>query len=257
MYDIIGSIVLYKTNIKDLEKVIQSFFNTKLNVKLYLSDNSPTRELENYILDLHNENIEYVFNNKNGGYGYGHNIILNMVKEKAKYFLVLNPDIYFDYGVLDNIFDYMEKNAMIGQLMPRVENENGELQYLCKRYPTLSNLFIRRFCPFKNIVKRTNYFYEMHDKDYNSIMEVPLLSGCFMFLRMNILAKINGFDTNFFMYFEDYDLCRRMSSYSKIIYYPKVRIVHKHEKSSYKNKKMLIEHIKSTIRYYIKWYLRK
>jgi hypothetical protein len=93
----------------------------------------------------------------------------------------------------------------------------------------------------------------MRETGYNKIMEVPILSGCFMFLRTDIFTSIGGFDERFFMYLEDFDLTRRMGEKSKTIFFPEVEIVHAHAKESYKNKKMMWIHIKSTIKYFNKW----
>lgn len=253
MYDITASIVLYKTNKNELKKVIDSFFKTELNVYLYISDNSPTNELENFIKEFKNRKIEYIFNNKNGGYGWGHNIVLRKIIDRSKYHLILNPDIYFNDGVLEIIFRYMEKNKDIGQLMPKVKYPNGELQYLCKLMPTPKDLLLRRFCPIKSIVEKNDYKYEMRSSGYSEIMEVPILSGCFMFLKNEVFKTVGLFDENYFMYMEDFDFCRRIGRKYKTIYYPKVEIIHKHAKESKVNKKLLIEHIKSTIYYFNKY----
>lgn len=253
MYDITASIVTYNTDKKELKTVIENFFNTNLNVKLFISDNSTTNELENYIKIFSDYKIEYIFNNKNGGYGWGHNRVLSKINNKSKYHLILNSDISFKQGILEELFEYMELHEDVGQIMPMVRYPNGEIQYLCKRLPKLKDLLLRRFCPIKKIVEKNNYYYEMRDTGYNKIMEVSLLSGCFMFLRTNVFIEVKGFDETFFMYFEDYDLCRRIGKISKLIFFPKVEIIHNHRKSSYKNKKMLYIHIKSGIKYFLKW----
>ena len=253
MFDITASIVTYKTNKEELKKILNSFLNTKLKVKVWISDNSPSNDLEVEILNLNDERIEYMFNDYNGGYGCGHNKIIEKIKNNSKYHLIINPDIYFDRGALEKIFEYMELNKDIGQLMPLVKYPNGEIQYLCKKYPTPMNLFLRRFCPFKKVIEKQDYLYEMRDLGYEKIREVPLLSGCFMFLRTEIFVKVNGFDERFFMYMEDFDLCRRIGEISKIIFYPEVEIFHNHAKESFKNKKMMWEHIKSAIKYFNKW----
>lgn len=253
MYDITASIVTYNTKIDDLKKVIESFFKCKLNLHLYISDNSPTDNLRVFVKSLDNSNITYIFNNKNGGYGWGHNRILEYIDKNSKYHLILNPDIYFEENVLEKIYEYMEKNRDIGQIMPLIKYPNGEIQYLCKQKPTPKDLFLRKFCPFKSIVEKNDYIYEMRSSGYNKIMEVPILSGCFMFLRTDIFLKINGFDERFFMYLEDFDLTRRIGEQSKTIFFPNVEIVHAHAKESYKSKKMMIMHIKSAIKYFNKW----
>ena len=57
----------------------------------------------------------------------------------------------------------------------------------------------------------------------------------------------------FFMYPEDIDLTRRIHKKYRTVFYPKVSIVHHHEQSSYKNRKMLWVHIVNLIRYFNKW----
>lgn len=58
--------------------------------------------------------------------------------------------------------------------------------------------------------RNRNYKYELIFSGYDKIMWVPSLSGCFMFMRVDVLRKIGGFDERFFMYAEDLDLSRRI-----------------------------------------------
>jgi GT2 family glycosyltransferase len=59
-----------------------------------------------------------------------------------------------------------------------------------------------------------------------------------MFLRVKTLKEKNIlFDERFFMYFEDFDIIRRLHRVGKTIYYPEVTIIHNHNKASYKSKK--------------------
>ena len=88
---------------------------------------------------------------------------------------------------------------------------------------------------------------------YNNIIEVPILSGCFMMLRCEVIKHIGGFDERFFMYAEDVDLCRRIGEVSKTIFYPYISIYHEYAKGSYSNKKMLMMHIRSMTKYFNKW----
>ena len=72
--------------------------------------------------------------------------------------------------------------------------------------------------------------------------------------RLSTLKEYNlFFDDRYFMYCEDFDLIRRIHRVSKTIYYPNVTIVHNHTQGSYKNRKLLKEHIKSAIRYFNKF----
>lgn len=258
MYDITSSIVTYNTKLDELKKAIDSFLDTDLNVHLYISDNSPTDELKKFINSLEEDRITYIYNNKNGGYGWGHNQVIKKIIGKSKYHLILNPDIYFNKGVLEELFSYMEENKRAGNVMPMVKYPNGKIQYLCKRIPKPKDLFLRRFCPIKTIVEKNNEYFEMRDTGYNKIMNVPILSGCFMFIRNEVFIKVGMFDERYFMYMEDFDLSRRIYEKYENIFYPNVEIVHNHAKESYKNKKLLKEHIKSVIKYFYKFsYMKK
>lgn len=79
----------------------------------------------------------------------------------GKYHLVLNPDVYFDAGTLESLFDYMEARVDVGNVMPRIIYPNGELQYLCKLLPTPMDWIGRMFIPFKGIKKKINNSFEM------------------------------------------------------------------------------------------------
>ncbi len=254
MYDITASIVLYKNDPKEVEKAIESFLDTDLNVKLYLIDNSPTDELKE-LKNIDKNRIEYIFSNANLGFGKAHNIAIKKAINESKYHLVLNPDIWFEKGNLEKMYEFMEKHPEIGQLMPKVLNPDGSIQYLCKRLPTPFDLFVRRFIPpfLKPVFQKRMDWYEFKDVGYDKTMEVPALSGCFMFLRTEALKQVGGFDERFFMYMEDYDLCRRIGQKYKTVYYPEAQVYHGYAKHSYKNKKLLLIHIESAIKYFNKW----
>ena len=147
----------------------------------------------------------------------------------------------------------MKEHEEIGQIGPKITDLEGNFSYTCRLFPTPMNLIFRRFLPFKSIVDRMDYDYEMRWGNFEKIMEVPILSGCFIFSRTVVLKEIGGFDKRYFMYMEDYDLCRQIGQKYKVIYYPEVNISHEHGKASYKSKKMMMFHIKSAIKYFNKW----
>lgn len=84
-------------------------------------------------------------------------------------------------------------------------------------------------------------------------MWVPSLSGCFMFMRVDVLRKIGGFDERFFMYAEDLDLSRRIGTISDTIFNPNIIVMHGYDKGSYKSWKLLRFHIFSVFKYFNKW----
>jgi len=252
MIDITGCIVLYNNDKEILLKAINSFLNTSLNVKLFLIDNSPTAHLSNISID---EKVTYIHNPSNPGFGAAHNIAIKKSLDLgSKYHLVLNPDVYFEPGTLERLIYFMEENPEVGNVMPKVYYPDGSLQYLCKLLPTPYDWIGRRFNPIKTLVDKRNDLFELRFTNYNKIMEVPYLSGCFMFLNLEAIKKIGFFDDGIFMYGEEADLCRRLIDGGyKTVFNPEVSIIHHFEKGSHKSWKLTKVGIDSAIYYFNKW----
>lgn len=249
MEDITTSIVLYNTRIEEIHNISQTLLATKRIKHLYIIDNSP-RPLTS---SFNSNKISYIYNKENLGYGVAHNIALKKsIKEGAKYHVVMNTDILFSTNVLPLIAQYMDNHCDVGQIMPKVTNRDGQIQYLCKLLPNPLDLFIRRFLPSRLLNNRRNKF-TLKESGYNTIMNTPCLSGCFMFLRIETLKEIGLFDDRFFLYMEDFDLTRRIHNKYKTIFYPHCKIVHFEGKGSYKTIKLLFFHIINAIKYFNKW----
>ena len=247
---ITASIVSYHHRLNELKKVIDCVLAEQVD-KLYIVDNSSDDRLRE--LEVTSDRIRYI-HSINRGYGAGHNIaIQEAIELGSTYHVVVNPDIYFEKGVLKKLETYMDASSSVGLVMPRILYPDGELQYLCKLLPSPSDLLFRRFLPWKKYVEKKNRNYELRFTDYNQEMEVPSLSGCFMFIRTSVLKQVRGFDERYFMYAEDLDLCRRIGEVSRTMYYPFVSVFHKYEKGSYKNRKLLKYHICSVVKYFNKW----
>ncbi|MCX5699172.1 MAG: glycosyltransferase family 2 protein [Candidatus Omnitrophica bacterium] len=251
MYDLCASIVTFKNDQGALKKAINSFLNENLKSYLYVVDNSPTDSLRNSCI---HRNVEYIFNNKNLGFGAAHNQVLVRMLDESKYHLILNPDVYFSSGALEKLFSFMERNDEIGLLMPKVLYPDGALQYLCRLLPTPLDLLLRKFDnqalrAWINLISK----YELRFADYNKQMDVPYLSGCFMFIRTGAFKRAGIFDERFFIYFEDVDLSRRINRLYRTVYYPQVEVYHGYERGSNKDAVLLKHLIRSGIRYFNKW----
>ena len=197
----------------------------------------------------------HIILNKNIGFGGGHNIVLNLVSKTSDFHFILNPDVYFEPNMLAQMVMRIENDSKVGLLIPKVLSPDGSLQFSCRLLPSPLNLFIRRFHFLfsKSVLNRMNNRYELRDAKYDEEMNPPVLSGCFLLLRMSIGDTINFFDQRFFMYLEDVDFCRRVHSISETLYYPKAIVYHEHAKSSFKNTGMLVHHVASAIKYFNKW----
>ena len=244
-----ASIVLYHHSPTEVSDIINCVLKSSVST-LFIVDNSTndvSRKLENV-----SDRIWYI-HSANLGYGAGHNIaIRKAIEQGADYHVVLNPDIYFGEGTLEKLEAYMEVHSEVGQIMPKVFYPNGELQYLCKLVPSPLDLIFKRFLP-SFLTNNKLYKFQLRFSGYDKIMNIPYLSGCFMFFRISVLQQIGLFDERFFMYPEDIDITRRIHEKYKTIFYPDVSIIHAHAAASRSNAKMLKIHIINIIKYFNKW----
>lgn len=247
-----ATIVTYKNKIHILKEAIDSFLDTKLDVKLYIVDNSNDELIRTHCENVIG-NIEYIPLEINIGFGAGHNVILNDSAKLGQYHIVLNPDIKFNKGVLEELVKFMDNNPNTGNIMPKILYPDGSIQYLCKLLPTPMDLIGRYIIPIKSIKNKLNYKFEMKFSGYDKTMDVPYLSGCFMFLRKVAIETVGVFDEGIFMYGEDTDLNRRIGENYKTVFFPEVSITHNFEKGSHKELRLFIIHVKASIYYFNKW----
>lgn len=247
-----ASLVLYESDPKQVREAIRSCVGGQLKVDLTVVDNSPHQKLRPVVEKL---GTTYVSSSENLGFGAGHNVALRESLKSAKYHIILNPDIWFGESVLPTLFDFMEDNPEVGLVMPQVLYPNNEEQLLCKRLPEPMDLIVRRFGGslgqrlFRDRVDR----YMLRDVDLSVPRVVPTLSGCFMFIRVEVLRQVGLFDERFFMYMEDVDLCRRIGTVARTVFFPEVSIYHGYTKGSYRDPQLLMHHTVSALRYFGKW----
>lgn len=247
------SVVSFNNDTAQIARVLGSVAASEgaADIAMYLMDNSPSDQLASTARDF---GAAYMHLPKNLGFGSAHNVAIRAsLAQGCAYHLVLNPDIHFDGGVIQSLVEYMDQHPDIGMIMPGIRYPDGQTQHLCKLLPHPMDLFMRRFCPA--LYRRSGRLsrYEMHDTGYDKIMDVPALSGCFMLLRTAVLRQAGMFDEGYFMYLEDVDLSRRFGRVSRTVYFPQVFIAHEYSKSSYKETKLLLFHIRSALRYFNKW----
>lgn len=264
------SVVVYQPQLDVLTKEFAAFkaafllAREKFSIRflLYVVDNSevleystPIDESLNAIFsDLNFVEVNYLKSPKNLGYGYGNNLIIKQLS--SDYHLVINPDVFVEQDAFVNALQYLQDNPKIGLLLPAVYGEDGKQHFLCKRNPTLFDMFLRSFAPgflrkvFLNRIQR----FEMLDQDYAAeIKNIAYPSGCFMLFRTEILQKINGFDERFFMYIEDADIGRRILEIADSVYLPQVKIIHKWSRKTHAELKFRWITIKSVLSYWWKY----
>ena len=250
---ITASVVLYKTPLEEVDTVIKSFAPCSER-KLFLLDNSPEyNEAFDQIREL--PDVEFIFSGENLGYGRANNKgIEKALAAGSDYHIVMNPDLKFEPDIINRLAEFADADPDIIYIMPKVVDEAGEVQHLCKLLPTPADLIFRRFFPDRGIFRKNNEKYVLASSGYDRIMDPPCLSGCFMFMRAKTLREGGlRFDERFFMYCEDFDLIRRLHRVGKTLYYPEVTVIHKQSRASYFDREMLRAHIVSACRYFNKY----
>ena len=250
------SIVSYHNydDIIELINSIEKYINHNLRVQIYIIDNGACDSSLNEIEDFKNElnkygYTEYINPGENLGFGKGHNYVIDLID--SEYHAIVNPDILLKEDSFSKIINYMDNRIDVGMVIPRLIDVNGNLQKVYREEVTIHDMFIRMFCP--QLFPRKMDRITLQDKDYTKEFQVPFGQGSFLIMRTNLFKKLKGFDDRFFMYMEDADLCKRVNLESKLMYFPETEVVHKWEKGSHKNKKLFKYHVRSMIKYFLKW----
>src|ERR1700761_4653468 len=208
-YRVSCAIVIYNNEYTMLKGIINSFLATKVDVRLYLVDNSPTDKLRDICSD---NRCNYIHNPSNPGFGVAHNIaIKKAIEDGSNYHFIMNPDVHFSDDVIITMVDYINEDPHIGMLMPEVLNWDGSVQNLPKLLPNPLSIILRKLKRPRNLYKKFINKYELRFVKRDVIYNTPILSGCFTLLNLKAVQEIGGYDDAFFMYFEDWDLSRRMT----------------------------------------------
>lgn len=243
------SIVILHTSDKLIFQTLDSVFKTvKTEFECSLVDNHANKEQFGEIKKKYPQ-LRIIQNPTN--YGYARGINVGLKQATGDFVLALNPDIILFDGTMNKIVEYMEKNADVAVLGPKLINPDKTLQYSCRKFPKLSTMVFRRG-PFKKYVAKAIREYEMHDADHTKIQEVDWMCGGFLLIRKEVFKKIGYLDEFYFLYFDDVDFCRRAHAVGKIVYYPAAEAIHA---ASYESKKKLIPfiiHLRSMCYYFLK-----
>ena len=185
---------------KSEEKIFDCLDSIPSNIKVNIIENSNNSNFKREIENKY-QNVKCFLTGSNRGYAAANNIGLKNVH--TKFALVLNPDTILDKKAIDNFF-IAEKNLidfwLLGPASDQKVNNN-----------------------FKN----------------NNILEVENLKGFAIFFNMKKFNN-NFFDENYFLYFEEIDLCKKVQNNNGKIYLDK-NILINHEGSSSVNKTKKIE----------------
>lgn len=244
------SLVVYKTPPAMLRSLLQSLPGAAVTVVV---DNSPTADLEPVATET--GSVTYRHAPSNLGYGKGHNLAVQLAPP-SDFHLIVNPDIVLSPEALPQMVRYLLHHPDIGLLGPKLLHPDGSIQHLNRRLPTVLDLVLRRL-PRRLLtpaMQRRIRHHEMQDVGYEQVYDVACMSGAFMLCRRSAFDLVGGFDQGYFMYFEDFDLCRRLQCAGfRTVYYPFATAVHLWGRASTKEIRMTLVHIQSMMRFFNKW----
>jgi GT2 family glycosyltransferase len=142
---------------------------------------------------------------------------------RGEWLLLLNPDMTAPPGFLDDVLaraeDLVHEDENAGIVGFRLVNRDGTVQLSTGAFPTLSSSVGRLLLP------RSCRKYTMPEDRGRT--QVDWVTGCCMLVRRDCWNDLGGLDPDFFLYYEDVDLCRRAAQRGWSVWYdPTVRIVH-------------------------------
>jgi len=205
----IQDITIVITSFKSDEKIKDCLNSIDNKCKVLLIENSNDIEFKKKI-EKDFTNVECILTGENIGYGRANNIGLKKVT--SKYALILNPDTFLESSTLDEFFKIIISIGSFAIIGPYIQEQNIKKNDI-------------------NNIASTNIEAELHKKAKPlanlNLKLVENVKGFAMFLNLSEFNDIGFFDENFFIYFEEIDLCRRVIKANKKIYLaPSIKINH-------------------------------
>lgn len=221
----VSVIITFYSNPKKLFDTIDSVLKNKPNyTELIIVDNSESEKISEL---KNNKDLIYVKASKNRGYGAGNN--LGAANANGQYLFFLNPDTLINKKTIPELVKFLEKNKKAGVVGPNLLDLHGNI-YAQLGSNTLTPLramvalsFVNKIFP-ENPISRE---YWLHHQDVNKNREVSVVPGSAIMIRKKVFNKINGFDENIFLFFDESDLCFRVQKAGyKIFFVASSEVVH-------------------------------
>jgi len=181
------------------KKCIDSLRKSELiDISITLVDNCSPEPVPSWVTS--SDDIRFKRMKKNTGFAGGNNagFKLSLVDE-AEYTFFLNNDAEVLPETVHNLAMYMEKNDDVGIVAPSVYWKSDP-----EKLWSAGGKFVRWKMRFEQV--------DIPEKNYNPNegIQVDFVSGCAMMIRTDLFRKIGGFREDFFMYYEDADLCKKV-----------------------------------------------
>lgn len=203
---------------------------------LLVTHNLPGGQVQHHGLT----DIRFIENPVAQGFGENHNAAFKYCDQQ--FFCVINPDIRFAVDPFPAILACFD-DPKVGVVAPRVLSPEGYVEDSARAFPTPVGLLSK-------MLRISNGAYHIEG---NKPVPVEWVAGMFMVFRAEAFRDVGGFDEDFFLYYEDVDICTRLwKSGWTVIQHPGVSVIHDAQRTSRRNLRYMKWHITSMLRYFWK-----
>lgn len=210
MLDVSIIFVNYKTKDFTIDAIKSVFDKTQgIDFEIFVVDNN-SQDGSIEAIEKEFPNINIIKNPINAGFGAANNLAIKQAK--GKYILCLNTDTILVNNAIKIMYDFMEEEenknvAVCGGALYDIDmhsvNCGGNL-------PTITEIFWK--LGLRNIFRKqySNYILTLTVDELKKDSSIGYITGADIFFRKSVLDKVGLFDENFFMYYEETDLCKRI-----------------------------------------------
>lgn len=180
--------------------------------------------------------------------GYGTAADLALLDSQSDWFLLVNPDTVFTPGSIASLLEAGERWPRGGAFGPQLANPDGSVYPSARELPSVSTgIGHALFTTFWKGNPWTARYHGITDREH----ACGWLSGACLLLRPEAFREVGGFDPEYFMFFEDVDLGRRLAEAGwQSVYVPTATVIHD-QGTSWRDKPatMIRTHHESAMRY--------
>lgn len=215
--------ILTSTQKAELTVIVVSFNTRELTLRCLgsLFENTKTTRFDVVVYDNASKDnsveaiaaqfpdVTLIASDRNIGFSAANNIVAETIS--TKWMLLLNPDTEVLEDAVDNLVRFGEENPKYGIYGGRTVFSDGSLNIAsCWNRITPWSAFCDA-TGLRTLFPRTEIFDSESIGSYNrdTVRSVDIVVGCFFLIRTNLWSKLNGFNTRFWMYGEEADLCLR------------------------------------------------
>lgn len=181
--------------------------------------------------------VEVIRNADRKGFGANHNAAL--ARSGHGLFCVLNPDIRIPSDPFP-VLGAVAQDPRVGVVAPVVTSPEGIPEDNARAFPSVFTLLAKAFGHRPRTAAPAGT--ATHHPDW--------VAGMFMLMRSDTLRSLGGFDENYFLYYEDVDLCARMRDRGlEATICTSVSVVHDARRESRRNLRYAWWHLRSALRF--------